>query len=70
MAVASGQVLPAGPHLHDEGTAVALDPRPHVICRPQPDPLRAEQRESGIAIAAAMLDDDTHPAFYHRSAAQ
>jgi len=42
---------------------IALDPRPHVICRPPPDQLRAEQRESGIAIAAAMLDDDTHPAF-------
>jgi hypothetical protein len=34
---------------------VALDSRPHVICRPQPDQPRAEQRASGIAIAAAML---------------
>ncbi len=42
---------------------VALEPRPHVICRPQPDQLRAEQRGSGIAIAAAMLDDVTHAAF-------
>ena len=31
--------------------------------RPQPDQLGAKQRGSGIAIAAAMLDDDTHPAF-------
>jgi hypothetical protein len=42
---------------------VALDPRPHVICRPQPSQLRVEQRGPGIAIVAAMLDDDTHPAF-------
>jgi hypothetical protein len=27
-----------------EAQPKTLDPRPHVICRPQPDQLRAEQR--------------------------
>src|SRR5262249_39585407 len=58
--VAVGILLPAQLGCRGDVEPVALDPRPGVVRRAEPDEVWPETGRAGVAVAASVLDEQAH----------